>query len=118
MADGRVRFRVRLRAKDGTYLGTRVQSLDIDTFISRFLLHVLPRGYTRIRHYGISAPGNIKELIPKACALIKEADVLASPEPDVDREPPPDPSVCPKCGGRMIVLETVEPERGDPFDTS
>ena len=98
----------------------REVSLDADRFISRFLLHVLPRGYTRIRHYGLTAPRNIKTQIPLACALIKEAGVLSKPEPDADRdtEPPTDPSVCPKCGGRMLVLRTFDPVRRDPFNTS
>ncbi|MGB2823967.1 MAG: transposase [Phycisphaerae bacterium] len=120
VTDGRVRFLARHRAKDGTYLGMRELSLDADRFISRFLLHVLPRGYTRIRHYGITAPGNIKTQIPLACALIKEANALAKPdgEDDRDTQPPTDPSVCPKCGGRMLLLQTFDPVRRDPFDTS
>jgi hypothetical protein len=118
VADARVRFLARHRAKDGTYLGMRERSLHVDQFIRRFLLHVLPRGYTRIRHYGLTAPGKIKALVPLARGLIKEAGALATPEPEDDRGPPPDPSVCPKCGGRMIVLRTFDPERRDPFDTS
>ena len=120
VADGRVRFLARHRAKDGTYLGMREQSLDAEEFIRRFLLHVLPRRYTRIRHYGLTAPANIKTLIPLARTLVEEAAALAKPvdEEQRDTEPPPDPSVCPKCGGRMMVLRIFDPERRDPFDTS
>ena len=120
VADGRVRFLARHRAKDGTHLGMRERSLDAEEFIRRFLLHVLPRRYTRIRHYGLTAPGNIKALVPLARTLIGEAAALAKAdgEEQRDTEPPPDPWVCPKCGGRMIVLRTFDPERRDPFDTS
>ncbi len=118
VVDDRVHFMARHRAKDGTYLGMRERTLGVDQFIRRFLYHVLPRGYTRIRHYGLTAPGNIRSLVPLARGLIKEAGALARPEPEDDRDPPPDPSVCPKCGGKMIVLRTFDPERRDPFDTS
>ena len=62
----------------------------------------------------------IKALIPLARTLIEETTALAKPdgEEQRDTEPPPDPSVCPNCGGRMIVLRTFDPERRDPFDTS
>jgi hypothetical protein len=60
VADGRVRFLARRRAKDGIYLGMRERSLDAEEFIRRFLLHVLPRRYTRIRHYGLTAPGRTR----------------------------------------------------------
>ena len=120
VADGRVHFMARRRAKDGTYLGMREMSLDAEEFIRRFLLHVLPRRYTRIRHYGLTAPGNINELLPLACTLIERAGAVAEPDGEDarDTEPPPDPSICPKCGGRMILVRTFDPERRDPFDTS
>jgi integrase/recombinase XerD len=37
---------------------------------------------------------------------------------DLDTQPPTDPHLCPKCGGRMLLLQTFDPVRRDPFDTS
>jgi hypothetical protein len=114
----RVVFLARHRDKKGRYLGMRERSLHVHEFIRRFLMHVLPRGYTRIRHYGITAPGKIKEQVPFASQLIKEAHADVEPEPEEKREPPPDPSVCPECGGMMLLVGLVDPVRRDPFDTS
>jgi len=78
-------------------------------FIRRFLMHVLPKGFHRIRHYGLFANGNRAENIAKARALlavipakVKEAGPAETAEPD---EPRALPRPCPCCGGRMIVIE-------------
>ena len=118
--DGRVTFLARHRAKDGTYLGMRQITLDVHSFMRRFLLHTLPQRYIRIRHYGLTAPTNIKTLVPRARHLIKESaavEVAADPVAE-ERDPPPDPSVCPKCGGRMLLLRAVRPQHTEYFDTS
>jgi len=114
----RVVFLARHHDKKGKYLGMRERSLQVYEFIRRFLLHVLPLGYTRIRHYGITAPGKIKEQIPLASKLIREAKADVEPEPEEEREPPTDPTVCPECGGAMLLVRLVDPERRAPFDTS
>jgi hypothetical protein len=79
-------------------------------FIRRFLLHVLPRGFHRIRHYGLLANGSRAENIARARALLA---VLPAAEADdtgtAERAEPDGPRVlprpCPSCGGRMIVIE-------------
>ena len=78
-------------------------------FIRRFLLHVLPKGFHRIRHYGLLANGGRAENIAKARALLAVSPAEASdagtaemPEPDGARVLP---RPCPHCGGRMIVVE-------------
>jgi hypothetical protein len=118
--DGRVYFLARKNAKDGTYAGTQTKSLEAHEFMRRFLMHALPYGYTRIRHYGLSAPGNVNTQLALARTLIIDAGAETKPdrEDDPATTPPPDPSVCPQCGGRMIVLKTFDPERRNPFDTS
>ena len=118
VANNRVYFNARHRDKKGKYLGMRERSLEVYEFIRRFLLHVLPLGYTRIRHYGITAPRNIKQQVPLASELIREAKADVKPEPEEEREPPTDPTVCPECGGTMLLVGLVDPERRDPFDTS
>jgi hypothetical protein len=77
-------------------------------FIRRFLMHVLPKGFHRIRHYGLFANAKRAENIATARALLNVAPPAADPQ-----EPPdiaPDalrvlPCPCPRCGARMIVIE-------------
>ena len=77
-------------------------------FIRRFLLHVLPKGFHRIRHYGLFASGSRTANIARARQLLgaappvvenKEQEAPASDEPRVL------PCPCPRCGGQMIVIE-------------
>jgi hypothetical protein len=76
-------------------------------FIRRFLIHVLPSGFHRIRHYGLFANGGRVRNIARARELL----AMPTPEPDQDDEiPEPSPPArpCPCCGGRMVVIETFE----------
>jgi len=70
MDETTVRFRVRARP------GKRVLPLPAEEFIDRFLLHVLPSGFKRIRHYGLLAP------VAKAIQLSRARQALSVPEPD------------------------------------
>jgi hypothetical protein len=83
----------------------RVMTLPTDEFIRRFLLHVLPRGFHRIRHYGLLAASSRKASLALARKLLNAAapaQETAADDPP-DRRPP-----CPCCGGHMIVIETFE----------
>ena len=80
-------------------------TLAIDEFIRRFLLHVLQKGFHRIRHYGLLASAGCRANIARA------RELLAAPAPAKDEEPtsPPDPRPpCPCCGGRMVVIEIFQ----------
>jgi hypothetical protein len=79
----------------------QAMTLDTDEFIRRFLLHVLPRGFHRIRHYGLLAGSTRKHNLAQARRLLA-APVMEQPEPDVTDDARPS---CPCCGGRMIVIE-------------
>jgi hypothetical protein len=89
----------------------KVMTLATDEFIRRFLIHVLPLGFHRIRHYGLLASGTRADNITRARRLL---DVpAAQPETGntncaepAEAEPPSHP--CPCCGGRMIVIETFQ----------
>ena len=97
---------VTLRYKDYRRDGPerqRVMTLPADEFIRRFLLHVLPRGFHRIRHYGLLAGSARKDAIAKARALLH---VAPDPLPPEDEEPSDHRPPCPCCGGHMIVIET------------
>ena len=84
-------------------------TLPTDEFIRPFLLHVLPRGFHRIRHYGLLASGGRRDNLARARELL--AAPLPAPEPD-DKPEPPEASdhrpPCPCCGGRMMIIETFE----------
>jgi hypothetical protein len=77
-------------------------------FIRRFLLHVLPKGFHRIRHYGLFASANRAESIATARALLNVVPPAAAlqKQPDVAPDNPRVlPCPCPRCGARMIVIE-------------
>ena len=80
-------------------------TLDLAEFIRRFLLHILPKGFHRIRHYGLFAGTAKVETIAKARELL----LVSEPEDRAD-----DGAVaastkpCPCCGGRMIVIEIFQ----------
>jgi predicted Zn-ribbon and HTH transcriptional regulator len=89
----------------------KTMSLTPFEFIRRFLLHVLPSGFHRIRHYGLFANGG------RARNLALARHLLAMPasetktensESDDGAEPPALAQPCPHCGGRMIVIERFE----------
>jgi len=81
--------------------------LDAQEFIRRFLLHVLPDGFHRIRHYGFFANGGRAENVAKARELLAGP---ALPEPAKDTAPaePTTPTPCPCCGGLMILVEVFD----------
>ncbi len=85
-------------------------ALPIAEFIRRFLIHVLPLGFHRIRHYGLFANGGRSRNIARA------RELLAMPAPEAhdtqtadNTESPALAQPCPHCGGPMIVVETFEP---------
>jgi hypothetical protein len=106
--------------------GSRMKSMTLaaDEFIRRFLLHVLPDGFQRIRHYGFLANGH------RRAKLVVIRRLLAATPPPVDKvtEQQPECSaadaserpLCSCCGSRMVVIEILPgPRRGDRrLDTS
>ena len=77
-------------------------------FIRRFLLHLLPKGFHRIRHYGLFANTNRAENIATARALFDVTPPAADPQQQPDGTPDAPrvlPCSCPRCGARMIVIE-------------
>ena len=105
--DGQVRFRWKdYRRPDKP----KVMTLDADEFIRRFLLHVLPDGFRRIRHFGFLANAH------RTARLATIRALLAVPAPA--RDPPSDYrtryalltgrslDICPCCGGRMVEIAT------------
>ncbi|WP_127754801.1 IS91 family transposase [Devosia sp. 1566] len=97
---------VTLCYKDYRRSGTdrqQVMTLAADEFIRRFLLHVLPRGFHRIRHYGLLASSSRKDCLAQIRALLKVAPAPEEPAvAEASNQRPP----CPCCGGTMVIIET------------
>jgi hypothetical protein len=83
-------------------------TLKAHEFIRRFLIHVLPKGQHRIRHYGLFANGN------RAANIARIRQLLAAPAPDTEATDAGDqtrilPLPCPCCGGRLIIVDAFGP---------
>jgi hypothetical protein len=99
-----VTFRFKDYRRDGPDR-QQIMTLATEEFIRRFLAHVLPKGFHRIRHYGLLAASSRKTSIALARQLLNVApppDDTEAVEPD-DVRPP-----CPCCGGQMVVIEAFE----------
>ena len=90
----------------------KLMTLDADEFIRRFLIHVLPDGFHRIRHYGLFANANRTGNIALARQLLgvpdpaQSGDEADGAQEGVEHE---EWNACPCCGGRMIIIETFAP---------
>ena len=103
LADGQVTF----RWKDYAHRGKRkLMTINADEFLRRFLLHVLPRGFVRIRFCGFLAHRRRRSLLPLCFKLLNAAPTSAvAAAADL---PPSDCSWrCPRCGGAMLVIEKL-----------
>jgi Putative transposase/Transposase zinc-binding domain len=94
-----VTFRYKDYAADGR---VRYGSMTLATpeFIRRFLLHVLPKGFHRIRHYGLLARPACADNLARARALIGAEPARKRPAEPIDAH------ACPCCGGHMLIVET------------
>ncbi len=87
----------------------KLMTLATDEFIRRFLMHILPKGFQRIRHCGLLANGSRADNVAKARALLnvpKPAVIPDDPKSADAGEPPTLSRPCPCCGGRMLIIET------------
>mgnify|MGYP005752846707 FL=1 len=118
--DHAVRFRWKdYRTADAATGAVKIKTMALspNEFIRRFLLHVLPAGFHRIRHYGFLAKGVQAPALDQLRSLITaQADEPAAspPEPEAPAaEPPPaEPRACPCCGGALRLVEVFS--RGQP----
>ena len=87
-----------------------------EEFIRRFMLHVLPTGFHRIRHYGLIANTTRKDSLARARALLineinhepVEAETNGGDTTDCGNGDASATYVCPDCGAAMIIIETFE----------
>jgi Putative transposase len=80
-------------------------SLPADEFLRRFLLHLLPRGFVRIRNFGFLANRQRATLLPLCFNLLQREPDPSGQAPQVTR--PPTLPKCPLCGGTMHVIERL-----------
>jgi hypothetical protein len=101
------------RAKGRTKVKT--MTLSAAEFMRRFLLHVLPTGFHRIRHYGLIANAGRRDNLARARELLQvPADTGDAADADAATSEPGQPTyVCPDCGAPMIIIETLVP--GQPI---
>ena len=112
LQDDQVTFRWRDSAHGNQQ---RLMTLAVEEFLRRFLLHVLPPGFVRIRHFGFLAPRRRKALLPLCFQFLGQPTDLppATQPPPADEEgvllalPPCSLWSCPRCGGPMIILERL-----------
>ncbi len=106
--DGKtVTFRVKDYRLDGRARFTTM-TLDVAEFIRRFLLHVLPKGFHRIRHYGLLATGTRAENIDRARQLLGAAVPCGDANEDADCGVRDDLPPCPCCGSRLRIIERFQ----------
>ncbi len=86
----------------------KTMTLSAHEFIRRFLIHVLPSGFHRIRHYGLFANGGRVANIARARELLGVVATETDPADAEDGEVTALSQPCPCCGGRMIIIETFE----------
>jgi len=94
------------RVKNGTKGKTRHKAMRLvpAEFMRRFLLHVLPSGFHRIRHYGLLANGGGKASLALARELLCQPPVAVAGGEDLDIKQPT--FVCRHCGRAMLILQT------------
>ena len=101
LEDGQVTFRWRDSAHNNEQ---KQMTLSLDEFLRRFLLHLLPKGFVRIRHFGFLASRCRAQLLPLCLAVLDsppaQPETATSTAPDMSS-----PWSCPLCGGPMVIIE-------------
>jgi hypothetical protein len=119
VVDGKVTFTWR-DYKEGNK--NKEMTIDSQEFIRRFILHILPSGFVKIRHYGLLSHRNKAKKL-KSCKAILGAPIANTEEPkkkESDSEllfrlTGKDPSVCSVCKkGQMRLRQTILPQRASP----
>lgn len=103
LADGQVTFRWRDSAHHNEQ---KAMSLSLDEFLRRFLLHLLPKGFVRIRHFGFLANRRRATLLPLCRQALAVVQPQTQPEASTAKETRP-LWLCPNCGGPMVVIERL-----------
>ena len=101
--DGQVTFRWRDSAHKNK---KRLMTLPVDEFLRRFLLHLLPQRFVRIRYFGVLANRRRAALLP-LCFQLLESTTASRPEQSTAANRTTAVWTCPRCGGPMMVIERL-----------
>ena len=104
LTDGNVTFRWRDSAHGNK---KKLMTLPVDEFLRRFLLHLLPRGFVRIRNFGFLANSRRASLLPICFELLRRSTEQAAPAPAISASQPYSNWRCPLCGGTMLIVERI-----------
>jgi len=85
-------------------------TLDVAEFIRRFLLHVLPKGFHRIRHYGLLATASRAESVDRARRLLGALTPSSDAGNDTGTNDGAELPPCPCCGARLRIIERFQRE--------
>ncbi|MCZ6490741.1 MAG: transposase [Acidobacteria bacterium] len=102
--EGKVTFRWKDYARGGKQ---GLMTLTAEEFLRRFLLHILPRGFVRIRFYGFLAPRRRGALLPLCQQLLKPNTASGARSSAPAKACPPAAWSCPLCGGPMMLIERL-----------
>ena len=102
--DGQVTFRWRDSAHHNEQ---KLRTLPVDKFLRRFLLHILPQGFVRIRHFGFLANRRRTKLLPLCFQLLDSNPKPLAEEHPSSTDNTPDLYRCPECGGSMKIIERL-----------
>lgn len=119
VGDGVVRFRYKNYMAQGT---TKLMELPATEFLRRFLLHIIPAGFVRIRHYGLLANRTRQEKLPRARQLLAVVAAATTallpplqPQPTDTSAPFSASAQCPHCAGsHWRIITRPVPQRGPP----
>jgi hypothetical protein len=101
--DGQVTFRWRDSAHNNEQ---KLMTLALDEFLRRFLLHLLPKGFVRIRHFGFLASRHRAQLLPLCFAVLDSAPAQTETATPTAQDTSSN-WFCPKCGGPMVIVERL-----------
>jgi hypothetical protein len=106
LEDGQVTF----SSKDSATDQTRYSTISAEEFIRRFLQHVLPKGFVKVRYYGLLAASN-RHLLDQVRPLLNATLAQSNPsDADGQRKATVDPPRCPKCGALLRLVERLKPQ--------
>ena len=108
LSDGNVTFRWRDSAHGNK---KRLMILAVDEFLRRFLLHLLPPGFVRIRNFGFLANRNRATLLPLCFQFLGGSETMAAAETSPSTDQTYSLWNCPVCGGTMRVVERLSAAR-------
>jgi hypothetical protein len=104
--NGRVTFRYKDYADAQKH---KTMTLDAVEFLRRFVQHVLPKGFVKIRHYGLLANAQREARLALCRRLLLVSTVAASLPHSAASIEPAQPRCCPNCGGQRLVYGELEP---------